>query len=208
MNNQNKYSIDLDVKFGSLEIIDIPQLICECDKEWQNISLCNINESVIRLAVVEGEFHWHKHENEDEFFFVIEGLFRCYYIIKGKEITTEFLLPNSIVAGMLSFLANEPQRENIVALEKSKIVAISRDNLFKLYEKDWKWQQAGRILTELNFIRVEKRGICLQTLNARERYEEFLEKMPGLINRIPLQYIASYLGMSPETFSRIRSKKS
>ena len=147
-------------------------------------------------------------ETSGDIGFVIEGLFRCYYNIKGKEITTEFLLPKSIVAGMLSFLSNEPQRENIVALENSKVLTVSRDNLFKLYQKDWKWQQAGRILTELNYIRVEKRGICLQTLNTRERYEEFLERMPGLIDRVPLQYIASYLGMSPETFSRIRSKKS
>ena len=108
---------------------------------------------------------------------------------------------------MLSFLYDGPQRENIVALENSKILAISREDLFKLYDHNWKWQQAGRVLTELNFVRVEKRGICLQTLNARERYEELLKEMPGLIERVPLQYIASYLGMSPETFSRIRSKK-
>ena len=61
--------------------------------------------------------------------FVIDGLFRCYYNIKNKQITTEFLLPNSIVAGMLSFLSNKPQRENIVALENSKIVTISKEDL-------------------------------------------------------------------------------
>jgi CRP-like cAMP-binding protein len=138
--------------------------------------------------------------------FVIDGIFRCYYNIKNKEITTEFLLPGSIVAGMLSFLTNEPQKENIVALESSQLIAITREDLFKLYNKNWKWQQAGRILTEMNFIRIEKRSICLQTLTAKERYEELLKEMPGLIDRVPLQYIASYLGMSPETFSRIRSK--
>jgi mannose-6-phosphate isomerase-like protein (cupin superfamily) len=74
MNFENKYSIDLEVKFNSLEVIDVFQLIKECTKQWQNISLCNVNDSVIRLAVIEGEFHWHKHEKEDEFFYVIEGL--------------------------------------------------------------------------------------------------------------------------------------
>jgi len=68
MKNNNKYSIDLEVKFKPLEIINVPQLIEECNKEWQNISLCNVNDSVVRLAVVKGEFHWHKHEKEDEFF--------------------------------------------------------------------------------------------------------------------------------------------
>ena len=57
-----------------MEIIDIPQLIEDCTEKWQNLSLCNVNDSVVRLAVIEGEFHWHKHEKEDEFFFVIEGL--------------------------------------------------------------------------------------------------------------------------------------
>lgn len=166
-----------------------------------------VADPFFKITEVKKNAHYLKEgQTSGEIGFVIEGIFRCYYIIKGKEITTEFLLPSSIVAGMLSFSSNEPQKENIVAIENSKLVAISKENLLKLYENDWKWQQAGRVLTELNYLRVEKRGICLQTLNARERYEKLLIEMPGLIDRVPLQYIASYLGMSPETFSRIRSK--
>jgi len=74
MDDNTKYSIDLEVKFKPLEIIDIPKLIEKSTKKWQNISLCAVNNSVIRLAVIEGEFHWHKHDKEDEFFFVIDGL--------------------------------------------------------------------------------------------------------------------------------------
>ena len=74
MKNNGKYSIDLEVKFGPLEIIDVPKLIEKSNKKWQNTSLCTVNNSVIRLAVIEGEFHWHKHVKEDEFFFVINGL--------------------------------------------------------------------------------------------------------------------------------------
>jgi mannose-6-phosphate isomerase-like protein (cupin superfamily) len=74
MDNNIKYSIDLEVKYGPLEVIDMAKLIEECTKKWQNISLCTVNNSVIRLAVIEGEFHWHKHDKEDEFFFVLDGL--------------------------------------------------------------------------------------------------------------------------------------
>ena len=74
MNNNSKYSIDLEVKFKPLEIIDVPKLIEQSTKKWQNMSLCTVNNSVIRLAVIEGEFHWHKHDKEDEFFFVVDGL--------------------------------------------------------------------------------------------------------------------------------------
>ena len=158
------------------------------------------------IKVKKNQHYLREGETSGKIGFVTEGLFRCYYIIKNKEITTEFLLPNSIVAGMLSFLADELQRENIVALENSKLIAISREDLFKLYHKNWKWQQAGRILTEMNYVRIEKRAVCLQTLTAKERYEELLKEYPELIERVPLQYIASFLGMSPETFSRIRSK--
>ena len=74
MNNNRKYSIDLEVKFGPLEIIDVPKLIDQSNKKWQNMSLCTVNNSVVRLAVIEGEFHWHRHDKEDEFFYVIDGL--------------------------------------------------------------------------------------------------------------------------------------
>ena len=74
MKNNSKYSIDLEVKFGPLEVIDVPKLIAKSTKKWQNLSLCTVNDSVIRLAVIEGEFHWHKHDKEDEFFFVLDGL--------------------------------------------------------------------------------------------------------------------------------------
>ena len=140
--------------------------------------------------------------------FVVSGIFRCFHNIRNKEITTEFLFPGSIAAGMLSFLSNEPQRENIIALENTLLTTITREDLFKLYARSWKWQQMGRILAEYNYMRIEKRSICLQTLNARDRLDKLREEMPELFDkrRVPLQYIASYLGMSAETYSRIRAK--
>ena len=119
MNDQNKYSIDLDVKFGSLEIIDIPQLISECNKDWQNISLCNINNSVVRLAVVEGEFHWHKHEKEDEFFYVIEGLFIIDLEDKSIELKPKqgFMVPKGVM-----HKTRAPSRTSVLVIEKNTIV--------------------------------------------------------------------------------------
>lgn len=74
MADEDRYSINLEVKFEPLELIDIPKLISESAKEWQNFSLSEVNDCVVRLGVIHGEFHWHKHENEDEFFYVIDGL--------------------------------------------------------------------------------------------------------------------------------------
>lgn len=68
-----KYSINMEIKFKPLELIDIPKLVEESKRKWQNYSLCQVNDSVVRLGVLEGEFHWHKHDDGDEFFYVIDG---------------------------------------------------------------------------------------------------------------------------------------
>ncbi|UCH04150.1 MAG: cupin domain-containing protein [Candidatus Thorarchaeota archaeon] len=73
MDFESKYNIDAKIQFNPMEIIDFPELIKGCAKQWQNLALCQVNDSVIRLGVIKGEFHWHKHDREDEFFYVIEG---------------------------------------------------------------------------------------------------------------------------------------
>ena len=73
MEQQYNYVTKLDVKFEHLQRIDIPQMVAACKDKWFNQTLTQVNESVIRLGIVEGEYHWHKHDHDDEFFFVLEG---------------------------------------------------------------------------------------------------------------------------------------
>jgi mannose-6-phosphate isomerase-like protein (cupin superfamily) len=73
MNELSRYSINTDVKYGQLEVIDVPAVVAECTEKWFNQTLTRVNDSVVRLGIVQGEFHWHKHDTEDEFFFVLEG---------------------------------------------------------------------------------------------------------------------------------------
>ncbi len=73
MDKENKYNINLDIKYKAQELIDIPEIVSACKDKWFNQTLCKVNDSVVRIGIVEGEFHWHKHENDDEFFYVIEG---------------------------------------------------------------------------------------------------------------------------------------
>lgn len=70
---QYNYVTKLDVKFEHLERIDVSQLVKECKDKWFNQTLTKVNDSVVRIGIVEGEYHWHKHDNDDEFFFVLEG---------------------------------------------------------------------------------------------------------------------------------------
>jgi mannose-6-phosphate isomerase-like protein (cupin superfamily) len=71
----SKYNTQLNIKFNHLERIDIPQMVAECKDKWFNQTLTKVNDSVIRIGIVEGEYHWHKHDKDDEFFFVLEGQF-------------------------------------------------------------------------------------------------------------------------------------
>jgi mannose-6-phosphate isomerase-like protein (cupin superfamily) len=73
MENKFNYVTKLDVKYDHLQRMDIPQMVKECKDKWFNQTLTQVNESVVRLGIVEGEYHWHKHDNDDEFFFVLEG---------------------------------------------------------------------------------------------------------------------------------------
>jgi len=75
MENSEPYSIHLDTRYSPLELMDIPELVKTVTDPWYNQTLCRVNDCVVRLGVVQGEFHWHNHEKEDEFFYVVEGRF-------------------------------------------------------------------------------------------------------------------------------------
>src|SRR5262245_27515126 len=69
------YLTRLDVLFDHLQVVDVPALVSACTHPWYNQTLCKVNDSVVRLGVVRGEYHWHKHDDEDEFFYVVRGRF-------------------------------------------------------------------------------------------------------------------------------------
>ena len=73
MSSGTSYSINLDARFGPLEVVDVQSVVDSCTEPWFNQTLCRVNDCVIRLGILHGEFHWHKHDEEDEFFYVVEG---------------------------------------------------------------------------------------------------------------------------------------
>ena len=73
MDEQKRYSMNMDVRFGPLQRIDIQKMVADCDDEWFNQTLCRVNDCVVRLGIIRGDFHWHKHDKEDEFFYVVNG---------------------------------------------------------------------------------------------------------------------------------------
>ena len=73
MENNYPYDTRLDIKFNHLELVDVPAIVKANQHKWFNQTLTKVNDSVVRVAIIEGEYHWHKHDNDDEFFFVLEG---------------------------------------------------------------------------------------------------------------------------------------
>ena len=73
MSKSEPYAIDTEVRFQPLEVVDIAAVVAQCVGDWHNFTLCEVNDSVIRLGVIKGEFHWHQHDREDEFFYVVAG---------------------------------------------------------------------------------------------------------------------------------------
>jgi|SRR5215510_466145 len=118
MNEQFSYAINLDTKFGFLELIDVPSLIASCQDQWFNQTLCQVNDCVIRLGVMQGEFHWHKHEEEDEFFFVLQGKFLID--LEDRTITLEPHQGYTIPRGVIH-RTRAPERAAILMVERSSV---------------------------------------------------------------------------------------
>ena len=87
MFDPSKYTIHLDAKFQPLEIVDVPSVVEACRDRWYNQTLTQVNDSVVRVAVVQGEYHWHKHDDDDEFFFVLSGHLSIDFHDRTVELT-------------------------------------------------------------------------------------------------------------------------
>jgi len=139
-------------------------------------------------------------------YFLERGALRGYYNLDGKEITHWFGFANDFVTSFHSFITQQPAVENIQLLEGSILWSISKDTLNDLFKQFPEIDRLVRIAYEKYYIRLEERFVNAQFKTATELYENLLTQTPHIIERVPLGYIASYLGISQETLSRIRSR--
>ena len=121
MDTQTKYSYDtrLNVLHKSLELIDVKALSDAAPHKWYNQTLCAVNASVVRLGVIEGEYHWHKHDHDDEFFYVVEGKLLIDLEDKVLELAPRqgFVVPKGVM-----HRTRAPQRTVILMVENAGIV--------------------------------------------------------------------------------------
>ena len=113
------YATHLDIRYAPLERVDVPALVATCTDRWYNQTLCKVNESIVRLGVMQGEYHWHKHDNDDEFFFVLDGSFVIDLEDRSIELQPRegFVVPKGIV-----HRTRAPERAVILMVENAGIV--------------------------------------------------------------------------------------
>jgi CRP-like cAMP-binding protein len=138
-------------------------------------------------------------------YFIEEGLTRTWYLKDGKDVTDWISTENSFAVSLISFITRQPDRRGIESLEPSKLLSITHTDLENLYKISHEIERLGRLLVSQGIVQVQQRFDDLHFYTAAERYEKLFTEHPSLINRVPIGMIASYLGISRETLSPIRS---
>ena len=140
-------------------------------------------------------------------YFIEQGFLRSYYVNEGKEITGWFMKENDIIVSVNSFFKRLPSYENIQAIENSTLHYVHFDELQNIYKDFIEFNIIGRVLAEMYYTLSEERLYGMRSHTAEERFNFLLDKHPEIIQRAPVGYIASYLGISLETLSRLRGRK-
>jgi len=159
-----------------------------------------------KVELVKGELLTTEGKVCQHVYFLEKGCLRGYYNLDGKEVTYWFAFENYIVTSFFSFITCKPGVENIQVLEDCTLWAISYEDLQKLYDKYSDMERLGRIMYERYYVMLEERFVSNHFKEARERYEYLMENAPHILQRVPLGHVASYLGITQETLSRIRNK--
>jgi CRP/FNR family transcriptional regulator, anaerobic regulatory protein len=139
-------------------------------------------------------------------YFVESGLLRGFHYKEGKEVINWFCNEGQFATSMYSFVSQKPSYENIQAIEATKLFSIAYQDLQKLYQTYPAFDKIGRLLTEQYYVALEERIISLHFQTAKERYKSLLQNEEYLLQRVSLGFLASYLGITQETLSRIRKK--
>lgn len=201
MNNTNTHQVPPDALGAVLYFLNSIHPLSEGALKYlkENVSLTNLSK---------GEHLVRTGQNCDHLYFVKKGILRGYVKQGVKDITTWITAENELVTSISSYYQQIPSIENIEALEESVLVAIHRNDMQYLYHHYPESNTLVRIILEKYYQDAEERAYICRLTEATSKYHRFINTKSHFLNRIPLKFIASYLGMTLETLSRIRSRMS
>lgn len=142
-----------------------------------------------------------------EIAFIVSGIFRSYYTAEsGKDITYCFRFPGNFLASYTAFITGRPASENLQALSPSELLVFPKDLLDQLSASSHNWTRLLKTIAEQEYMELEQRFFQLQRDTAAQRYSNLMHHHPDYIMQIPLQHLASYLGITQRHLSRIRAQ--
>jgi CRP-like cAMP-binding protein len=140
--------------------------------------------------------------------FIVKGCLRVYFVKKdGTEVTRRIVFENGFSTTLVGFITRDPSSEYTQALEPTQLLAITRDDFYGLLDVIPAWEKFYRQYLEYAYVHNTNRLMSLITRDATERYRQLLDENPQVVRRLPNRIVASYLNISPETLSRLKSKK-
>jgi CRP/FNR family transcriptional regulator, anaerobic regulatory protein len=138
--------------------------------------------------------------------FINSGCMRLFYNVEGLENTVQFFFADSWYTDYASFLTTQPTAENLQALENCEVVQFKKEDLYNLFNHYPIFDRVGRVMAENAFLSLSRLNQMLTNEEPEERYLNLFKTRPEIVERIPQHYIASYLGIKPESLSRIRKR--
>lgn len=157
-------------------------------------------------SFTKGEFLCSEGQVEQYVYFLLTGATRNYFIRDGKEFTVGFHFENEFITAYYSFLTREPSPVSIELIADSSVFLIPRKFLYDFYDKFKTGEKIGRLIAEAQYLKRLQREMELLSLTAEERYAKLMERNPALVQDISIKHLSSYLGIQPESLSRIRKQ--
>jgi len=174
--------------------------------ELPDIVVAAIDTKVQRMELPKKHILLKKGKVCNFLYFIEKGLARNFFEEDNKELTNDIILEGEILVSFSSFISRKPSLETIELLEDGVLCAIHYDNLQNLYQQFPIMERTGRMIAEHHYNSLAMKSYRLKFSNSSERYQYLFENKIEIVKRVPIGIIASYLGMSIETLSRIRGK--
>jgi CRP-like cAMP-binding protein len=141
---------------------------------------------------------------EDHIYFLCSGSARTYFLQDGREITVDFHFEGEFVTAYFSLITREPSGTWIELLEDSEVIVIGYNALQALYKVSAAGERVGRLMAEHQYVRRFRKEMEMLSFSAEERYRRLLERSPQIVQQVSVKHLSSYLGIQPESLSRIR----
>lgn len=151
-----------------------------------------------------GSFLAHSGRVSSAIYFISSGIVRVFTVHEDKEVSLDFAFPGQFSTAYASFITQQPSAVTLQAITPVNGFAFYYADLQELYKKSHAAEHTGRLLAEYQYIRKYQRELAFLQYTARERYLQLLAEHPQVVQQIPVKYVASYLGIAPESLSRIR----